>query len=223
VSGSVFDILADDIANELGNVRNVSLHAKSSLGAVGGYMPVQAVPFADQRTVAPNPYQVSFDEEPAYFQPLRPFPFAGRFESEPVLIDDLYDIDIALWAVGVLGQAGHASIEVEIENITHNDFHIEATIAEPYPGDFLYQPMLLHITDSSVSDQNVADQKALVNGVETGLRIIDGQLQLDRPLFASYKEPSQVLPNLVQIPGDPGAILVVYKGEKLRIVWGYTQ
>jgi len=222
VSGSVFDILADGIANDMGNVRSVKLHAKSSLESVGSYMAVQTIPLADQRTVAPNPYQESFDEDSEYFQPLRPFPYAGRFESDPVLIYDLYDIEIALWASSVLGHLGHASIEVIIENETHADFDIQATIAEPYPGEFYYEPMLLHITDPSISDQNVADQKALVNGVEVGLRILDGQLQLDRPLFASYKKPSQDLPNLVQIPGDPGAILVEYKGEKLKVVWGYT-
>jgi len=222
VSGSVFDILADGISDGAANVQRVHLNVKSSLGRANSHMAVQAVQLEEQETIAPHPYLDTFEEDPAYFQPLRPFPYAGRFESEPVLIEDLVDIDIGLWAVGVLDTSGHASIEVEIENETHDDFDIRAAIEEPYPGDFYYEPMLLHISDSSVTEHNVTDQKALVNGVEVGLIILNGQLQLDRPLFASYKKPNQVIPNLIQVPGEPDAIYVEYKGETLRAVWGYT-
>lgn len=222
VSGSVFDILADGIGNGRADVQSVTMSLKSSLNREMQTTPVQSILLNEQNTHAPNPYQADFDQNPSYFNAIRPFPFAGRFEFEEQLVYDLQDIDIMLFAASVVGETGVAQVEINITNETHEDFDVHAEIIEPHSGQMMYAPFILHITDPSVSSENIENQTAYVNGVEVGLRTIDGQLQLDRPLFASYKRPAQSIPNLMQITPQTTSMFIEYKGQQLRIAWGYT-
>lgn len=217
VSGTVYDPIADIVPDGKGNIKTI---------AIGGWdgitIPVETIPPEEQHTVPQN----EISEEQLSDQATKlfsPFPFVGRFKSELIRLP--------------ISGLGHNSLAVHVKNVSGKEgvssITFEATIDQAIPKiskaqinnqvDFgLFDPVLVYIDDPEVNPDNVHQAKALLNGIEIGLKYVDGQLQLDRPLLGINQDPPKGIPNLVNVTGNPSEFLIEYKGYKQVLSFGYT-
>lgn len=224
VSGSVFDVLSDGIADKKGDIGYIMIWADSLLGNITQRVSVTPISAPNQKAVTPHPQQEFLNAQPEIAKLLRPFAFAGRFQSEEIVIDvaHFYNQSLSVSASNASNEMGFANIDLSYKvNASKTDFEVIAETEDN--SEFLYSPIFVHIKDRSITQSNVNNGSATINGEEAGLRFIDGQLQLDRPLFGVYMQPKKNIPNIVQVKGEPDSIKIEYEGQSVELSWGYTE
>ena len=155
---------------------------------------------------------------------LRPYAFKGRFdmgERELQIHTGSNSINVA--ATNVNEGTGTATLSIRATvNREEGKYDIDIDVKNSMDHE-LYNPILVHINDPTVTPANVDTAYALLNGKRVGLRIIDGQLQLDRPIIGLGRvTPPDAVPNIVNVVGDQDRFHVQYKDQEAVFTWGYT-
>lgn len=220
ISGSVFDSLADMVADGQADIRQVTLHPVAG-GAIS--VPVEAIAPAEQGRVAPHPFAEELARHPSLAAAVRPYPFAGRFES-PVLTLQISTGFNGVYVEATNANRGSSGSTLDISasiDAERTRFEIMAEVDNrAQPG--LFVPILVYIEDPTVSADNIDSMSATINSTVVGLRSIGGQLQLDRPILGVNREVRGPIPNLVHVVGDPDHFVISYKGINARFDWSYT-
>ncbi len=223
VSGTVFDMITDSIPSDKRLEKKVIIMADSLYGKVSAGAPIISIDREFQITQTPHPAQTYFDENPDIEEVLRPYPFAGRFESEEIIIDinTFSTQSIVLMTNNATNELGFATIDLEYEvDAANSDYELSVDVRDN--SEFSVHPMLLHIHDPAVTEENIHNARVIVNSKEMGLRYIDGQLQLDRPLYGIFKAPIGGAPNIVQVHAQPGSFFIEYKDKTLELKWDWV-
>jgi hypothetical protein len=222
LSGTVYDFIADIVPEGRANIREVRL--QGTPGVPHAVVPVRALPPSEQEAVPPNEFLEQMAKMPPSFGPVRPFAFAGRFESEimTLRVQSGYS-GIYAEAVNVNGKSGFSKLDVNATvNREEHRYDIEAEIEhQTDPG--LVNIVLVYIRDASVNERNLGQAVATINGTKVGLKIVDGRLQLDRPLMGISGVPPEGIANLVQVTGTPDHFVIGYKGVRETFRWSYTR
>jgi hypothetical protein len=168
--------------------------------------------------------------------PQRPHPFRGAFTATARI--PLWKGDVKVWvkAVNAAGNAGYDSFTLhvagqELESIETPEgtlfFVKSVSLAanavtnhdSKAPG--LLNPIRVRIRDDAVGPAKVQRLKARVNGVEVGLKLSGGELQLETPILGLAGAPPGGIPNLFDGTGA-APVTVVYRGVERRLSWAYT-
>jgi hypothetical protein len=155
---------------------------------------------------------------------MRPFAFAGRFESEVLTLRLASGSNsVYVKAVNVNGKSGFSNLDIDATvNREEHRYDIEAEIEhQTDPG--LVNIVLVYIEDASIDQSNVGDAVATINGTRVDLKFVDGQLQLDRPIMGISGVPPKGIVNLVQVTGTPNRFVIEYKGAREIFRWSYTR
>jgi hypothetical protein len=222
LSGTVYDFIADIVPSGRANISEVKLQGTS--GSPRTSVRVSALPRSLQGSVPANEFMEAVARMPAEFERVRPFAFAGRFESEVLTIRLASGSNtVYAEAVNVNGKSGFSNLDIDARvNREEHRYDIEAEIEhQTDPG--LVNIVLVYIDDPSIDGSNVGDAVATINGTKVGLKFVGGQLQLDRPLMGISGVPPRDIVNLVQVTGSPDHFVIGYKGAREKFEWSYTR
>jgi len=215
VRGTVFDFLADMVADNLADIEQVRIysHASETIATV----PLQS---ADSRVG--HPFGESFDDSPVA-DAVRPYPFAGQFDfGEFALPINTGYNGISVEALNLNKTSGTATLNITATiDRQKGSYDITAKVSENIDAG-LYNPILVYINDPEVTTKNYREKHALINGHKVGLRYIGGQLQLDRPIIGINHSPPVPIPNVVNVVGDPNGFMIQYGEQKSEFGWSYT-
>jgi len=220
VSGTVYDFIADMVANRQADIHQVSL-VSESMGTIA-VVPVKALNPDEQNTIEPHPMADRFT--PSMFRAMRPYPFAGRFESEPITLPISSGYN-GIFAKAVNVNQGYSVAGIRINAKVNREkmrYDIEAKLRNLIYIN-LVNPVLVYIEDPKVNKDNVDKVHASINGTKVGLRYIDGQLQLDRPIMGISRTPPERIPNLVEVTGEPDNFVIQYRNAEAVFNWSYTR
>ncbi len=215
IRGMVFDFLADMVADNLADIEQVRIY--SHLSGTIATVPLQS---ADSGTG--HPFGESFDESPAA-EAIRPYPFAGQFDfGEFTLhINGGYNA-ISVEATNVNNTSGTATVSITATpDRQAGRYDLTAEVSENF-DEGLYNPILVYINDPDVTTENYTKKHARINGHKIGLRFVDGQLQLDRPIIGISHSPLVLIPNVVNVVGNPSGFLIEYGDWVAEFSWSYT-
>ena len=212
ISGTVYDELADLVPDSLAAIDSVTLSSDAGPDVVVAVTKLEPVE-------APN--------HPAGFPYQRPFPFAGRFETEPIEAHLLTGVNNHhVTVTNAANRSTGASIRIsDPGSETANGEPLEVEL-EPSSLELgMTNPVFVLINDESVDETNVTEAFATINGHKVGLKIAGGRLQLDRPLIAIAHRPPTGAINVVQV-GSPDALdhfTITYKGVTKQLTWSYSR
>lgn len=216
IRGTVYDFLADMVADRRADIRQVRLAASAS-----GWS--REVGLSASNMQERHPFRQYYDTKPALEAALRPYPFAGRFDSGEIELQVHTGYNgISVAATNVNDVTGTSTVGITATvNRDERRYDITAE-ARNSPDVGLFKPILVYINDPSVTPQNVGGRHATLNGARVGLRIIDGQLQLDRPIIGLNSDPPDEIPNLVNVVGKPDHFAIRYGEHDVVFTWSYT-
>lgn len=215
IRGRVFDFLADMVADNLADIEQVRIYSHAS-GMIA------TVPLQLAEGEVGHPFGKSFDDSPAA-DAVRPYPFTGQFDfGEFTLPINTGYNGISVEALNLNNTAGTATLDITATiDRQKGSYDVTAEVSE-YIDAGLYNPILVYINDPEVTTKNYGEKHALINGHKVGLRFIDGQLQLDRPIIGINHSPPMPIPNVVNVVGDPNGFLIQYGEHKSEFSWSYT-
>lgn len=212
--GLVFDVLADMVADNKADIKEVRIESNYR-----GTLAIIELDSADG--TRGHPFREALQAGPT--EALRPYPFGGRFDLDDIELRIQSGFNaLTVTATNVNEKSATAQLAVRATvNREEMRYDIEADISNSVNIE-LYNPILVYINDPSVTPHNVHQQYAEINGHRVGLRIIDGQLQLDRPIIGLNKTPPDGMPNLVNVAGDPDHFHIRYGTHEAVFSWSYT-
>lgn len=216
VRGTVFDFLADMVADDLADIEQVRIYSHI-------FGTIATVPLKSADSRAAHPFGENFDNSPVS-DAVRPYPFTGRFDfGEFTLpINNGYN-SISVEATNLNKSTGTATVNITATFESQNEgYDLTAEISENIDQG-LYNPILVYINDPEVTTENYGEKHALVNGHTVGLRFVDDQLQLDRPIIGISHSPPGSIPNIVNVVGDPNGFLIEYGEQESEFSWSYTR
>ncbi len=219
VRGVVYDLVADIAAGGEANIRQVAIES-TALGTIA-IVPVVAVEAEAWADSAPHPLEWELGE---LANAVRAYPFAGRFESEVFMLPiSTGSNDIYVHATNVVKGLGVSGIDISA-TVDRGSTSYSLEVEMDNQIDLgLVNPILVSIEDATVNSGNVDSMEATINGATVGLRFVDGQLQLDRPIMGVNRTPPSTIPNLVSVVGDPDEFIIRYKGIEAVFGWSYTR
>jgi len=216
ITGQVYDFIADMVADQHADIEEVKVSSHS-------YGTMAMLPVEKITDSLSHPY---VDRAPdGFYNALRPYPFAGRFdlgEFELQIHTGYNGINIEATNVN-LGK-GTATLSIRT-TVNRDEGQYDIEVDERNSMDIeLYNPILVYINDPEVTVDNIDSAYALLNGKRVGLRFVDEQLQLDRPIIGlSRATPPDTVPNIVNVTGDPDRFHVRYKNHEATFTWSYTR
>jgi len=215
ITGRVYDFLADMVADHHADIDDV-LVSSSYYGTLAP-LPIKKV--NDSRS---HPY---FDASSLKINmALRPYAFTGQFDTGELELQVHTGYNgINVTATNFNEGTGTATLSIKAR-VSREEGKYDIDIdSRNGMDDGLYNPILVHINDAEVTPDNIDTAYALLNGKRVGLRFVDGQLQLDRPIIAlSRATPPDAVPNVVNVVGDPDRFNVQYKDHEAVFSWSYT-
>ncbi len=161
----------------------------------------------------------------------RPFAFKGSFSTTAKIPLWAGDIEVAVRAENLIGNSGYDSFTLHVttgeDEIDSDDEGFSAPRVlgitnHENTGPGLVNPIRIFIVDHTVTEANVASQVSLFGGREFKLKIVDKQLQLDRPVMALATEFPSDIPNLIQARGVTEPTVLEYKNYIRDFFWVYT-
>ena len=216
ITGEVYDFVSDMVADHGADIGDVLV----SSSYYGTLQPLLIETVSDSRS---HPY---FDASSQNLNTaLRPYAFTGRFDTGELELQIHTGYNgINVTATNFNEGTGTATLSIKASvNRDENKYDIEIDSINGM-DDGLYNPILVHINDAEVTPENIDTAYALLNGKQVGLRFVDGQLQLDRPIIGlSRATPTSDVPNVVNVTGDPRRFHVQYKDNEAKFSWSYTQ
>lgn len=215
IRGTVFDFLADMVADNLADIKQVRIYSHTS-GSIA------TVPLEAANSRIEHPFGEFFDKSPTAIA-IRPFPFAGQFDfgEFSLPINSGYNA-ISVEATNLNESSGIATLSIKATiDRQAGRYDLIAEVSED-PDEGLYNPIVVYINDPDVTIKNYTSRRARINGHEIGLRFVDGQLQLDRPIIGLNHSPSVPIPNVVNVVGDPSGFLIEYGDWVAEFGWSYT-
>lgn len=219
VSGTVYDSVADIVAGGEADIKQVTIE-NSAMGTIAT-LPITTT--NDDEA----PIETLTKEEQddlLYFQAISPYSYTGRFESESITMHiSPGSNDIYVKAVNINKKYGVGGIRINTKvNREEKRFEITAELRKTNDDVGLVNPILVYIEDPFVNQGNVDNVHATLNGTKVGLRIIDGQLQLDRPIMGVNFTPPKSIPNIVNVTGNPDKFVIRYKDVETTFNWSFT-
>ena len=221
ITGTVYDFIADMVQGDLANIRYITL-THAVLGAVAR-VPVIPINENQKDGLSSHPLKDEFATMPGLIQAIRPYPFVGRFASEVITlpISNGYN-GIYAHALNIIGREAVSGIRISA-TINREKMRYDLEVELDNKIDIgLFNPVLVYIEDSTVTPENIDRMRADINGATVGLRFIDKQLQLDRPIMGVNHTPPFRIPNLVNVIGDPDHFTIKYKGTESVFRWSFT-
>lgn len=220
VSGSVYDSIAHIVAGGKADINQVTLES-SSMGTIAT-LPVTAT--SNEGEVPIESLTKEEQDDLLYFKAINPYFYAGRFESKVITMTiSTGSNDIYVKAVNINKKYGVGGIQIKAKvNREKKRYDITAKLRKMSNDNGLVNPILVYIEDSTVNQSNVDKVHATLNGTKVGLRIINGQLQLDRPIMGVNFTPPESIPNLVNVTGNPDKFVIRYKDVETTFNWSYT-
>lgn len=215
IRGTVFDFLADMVADNLADIEQVRIYSHTS-------GPIATVSLESAKSRIEHPFGELFDQSPTALA-IRPFPFAGQFDfgEFSLPINNGYNA-ISVEATNLNESSGVATLSINAKiDRQSGRYDLTAEVSETL-DEGLYNPIVVYINDPETTTENYTNRRARINGLEIGLRIIDGQLQLDRPIIGLNHSPSVPIPNVVNAVGDPSGFLIEYGDWVAEFGWSYT-
>jgi len=215
ITGRVYDFLADMVAGGEADIEEIVITSNY-------YGSLSPIPVTRQSAEYAHPY---FDAASLNInRALRPFPFSGRFDTgvQKLKIQSGSN-NINATATNTDTNTGTAVLMIRASvNREEEKYDIDVSVRDAM-DDGLYVPILVHINDDDVTPDNVNSAYAHLNGKRVGLRFIDGQLQLDRPIIGVGRSTQpDAVPNVVNVVGDDDRFRIRYKDEEAVFTWGYT-
>ena len=181
VSGRVYDFLADMVADRRADIEEVEITS----GMFGRLATVSVEPLdpEEQRETAPHPLAEELAQLPGLEPSIRPFPFVGRFVAEPVEAPiGTGSNDVYVKAINVNGKYSVSAIEIRATvNREAMRYELDAEIRNQLDIG-LHNPVLVYVRNPRIGEANVDRARAKINGVEVGLRFVDGRLRSGCPL-----------------------------------------
>ena len=215
IIGTVFDFLADMVADNLADIEQVRIYSHTS-GAIA------TVPLQSANSGTGHPFGEFFDESPTA-KAIRPFPFTGQFDfGEFTLpINSGYNA-ISVEATNLNKSSGTATVSITATiDRQAGRYDLTAEVSENI-DEGLYNPILVYINDPEVTTENYTKKHVRINGHKIGLRFVEGQLQLDRPIIGITHSPPVPIPNIVNVVGDPSGFQIEYGDQVAEFSWSYT-
>ena len=215
IRGTVFDFLADMVADNLADIKQVRIYSHGS-------GPIATVPLQSANSGVEHPFGEFFDQS-SLANAIRPFPFAGQFDfgEFSLTINSGYNA-VSVEATNLNESSGIATLSIKAEiDRQAGRYDLTAEVSADL-DEGLYNPIVVYINDPEVTIKNVTSKRARINGHEIGLRFIDGQLQLDRPIIGLNHSPPVPIPNVVNVVGDPSGFLIEYGSWVAEFGWSYT-
>ena len=120
LSGTVYDLLADSVADDKADIRSVKIQEISYVAPFN--VPVRKLQRTQFYSIPPNPWADELAQgPPRVVEALRPFAFVGRFET-PLMDVELNggsDLRFMVEAVNADGESGYANLEVGVHGLDH--------------------------------------------------------------------------------------------------------
>ena len=215
IRGVVFDLLADMVADNRADIEQVRIYSHAS-------GPIATVPLQSVDTLTGHPFGEFFDDSPVA-EAIRPYPFAGQFDfGEFTLpINNGYNA-ISVEATNLNKSTGTATLSITATiDRQAGRYDLTAEVSENI-DEGLYNPILVYINDPEVTKENYTKKHVRINGHKIGLRFVEGQLQLDRPIIGITHSPPAPIPNVVNVVGDPSGFQIEYGDRVAEFSWSYT-
>jgi len=224
ISGTVYDELANLVPGSLADIESVTLLGESTPDLT---VPVRKLGRDEYATIEPNELIEIIQDYPEEYRHEMPFPFVGRFETETIEMELSAGVNShGLTVTNAANRTYGASVRVSRAESRPGDgetLRVELNNSNLDPG--MTNPVFVLINDDSISESDVANAFATVNGQRVGLRMSGGRLRLNQPLLAIAHRPPDGVTNVVQV-GDPEVMdhfTIEYKGVTRKFTWSYSR